>query len=99
MITGLITAYDGEFDTIVITKRISVNFNNYIQPIAANDLTTKSYVDDLVSSSAKLNSANTFTELQTINGNLKADYVLVKKYNSNLILTCNLKIICRYCFK
>jgi hypothetical protein len=48
-------------------------------------------------STAKLASANTFTANQTVVGDLKGDYVLVKSTTPNLNYTRNLKIICRYC--
>ena len=83
-ITDSFSTLEAEIERLVITKRSSVDYYNNIQPILTNDLTTKSYVDNLFSSSAKLNSANTFTELQTINGNLKADYVLVENTTPTL---------------
>jgi len=49
-ITDSFATLEAEIETLVITKRISVDYNNNIQPTAANDLTTRSYVDNLVSS-------------------------------------------------
>ena len=86
-ITGSFSAYEAEIEILVITNIILV-----VNPIPAssNELTSKSYVDNLFNSSAKLSSANkftganTFTGLQTIVGDLKADNILVKNTTPTL---------------
>jgi hypothetical protein len=65
-ITDSFSTLEAEIETLVITKRISVDYNNNIQPTAANDLTTKSYEDNLFNSSAKLNSANTLQDYKLL---------------------------------
>ena len=84
-ITGGFSAQEAEIEILVITNRITVE--NPI-PASSNELTSKSYVDNLLNSYAKLSSANNFTGLQTIVGDLKADNVLVK--NTTPTLTTHL---------
>jgi hypothetical protein len=74
---NLNTSLNAKQDKLTAGTNITIDANNYI---SSNGGVTQEELD----STAKLNSANTFTGLQTILDDLKADYVLNKNKTPTL---------------